>query len=181
MKKFIATRLQKTDVCPVEHDWCTTACQRCSDCKRESRGWSECWSACDECNRCHAKWVRADIYNDPYNYSFPWTTRTLATTPALAKQFCSNICGVNMCKAFRERYDGYVQCKRCQQRGQCWSQYQGRCVDCPREQAFRSCEEKWGCPNPHGSQTHPVQRFVPPIDPMYTDCTPCWNQLSYTT
>lgn len=175
MKKYIATRVQKTAVCPIKEELCTTACERCTDCKAEKQGWqgkewSECWSACDECNRCHAREVRADQYNDPYNYMVPFVTRSLSTEP-LAKQFCSNICGVNMCKAFRARYDGYSQCKRCQQQGKCWSQYQQRCVKCAQSQAYKNCEEKWGCPSPHGTQFG----YVAPIDPMFTECKPCWN------
>lgn len=171
MDKFIASQRSNT----IRKDWCLTACQRCSDCKPESRNWSECWSACDECNRCHARTVRDDDYNDPYNYIL--VNRRLDNTPALAKRFCSNVCGVNMCKAYRQRYNGFTQCKRCQQQGKCWSQYQGRCVDCPREQALSSCAEKWGCPNRNGSQFG----YGPPVDPMFTDCIPCWNPLTYTT
>ena len=174
MDKFIATRARKTAVCPKQEKWCNTACQRCNDCKGESRGWSECWSACDECNRCNARKVRSDVYTDPSNYVL--LQRKLSDMP-LPKQFCDNVCGVNMCKAFRKQYDGYGQCKRCQQRGQCWSEYQGRCIECPRSQRFRSCEEKWGCPNPNGSQFG----AVPPTDPMFTECRPCWNSLNYTT
>jgi hypothetical protein len=176
MDKFIATRTRKTAVCPIQKKWCNTACDRCNDCKKESRAWDECWSACDECNRCYAKTVRADVYDDPYNYMFPWYQRTLAETP-LAKQYCDNVCGVNMCRAFRQQKSGYDQCKRCQQRGLCWSQYQSRCIECPRSQRLQSCEQKWGCPNPHGSRFG----YVAPTDPMYTDCKPCWNPLLYTT
>jgi hypothetical protein len=176
MEKYLATRARKTAVCPIQKKWCVTACQRCDDCKREERGWDECWSACDECNRCYARTVREDVYDEPYNYMPWWDNRKLSETP-LAKQFCSNVCGVNMCKAFRQQYDGYAQCKRCQQQGLCWSQYQGRCIDCPRSQRFKSCEQKWGCPNPNGAQFG----YVPPRDPMFSDCKPCWNSLLYTT
>jgi hypothetical protein len=176
MQKYLATRARKTAVCPIQKDWCDTACKRCTDCKSESRSWDECWSACDECNRCYARSVRADVYDDPYYYMPWWGNRSFAETP-LAKQFCSNVCGVNMCRNFRKRYDGYRQCKRCQQRGQCWSEYQSRCIECPRSQRFKSCEEKWGCPNPNGTQ----YGYVRPMDPMYTDCKPCWNPLLYTT
>lgn len=176
MYKFLATRGPKSNICPVRKDWCEAACDRCEDCSPETRTWDGCWSACDECNRCHQRGKRSEFYNDPYNYMFPWYQRKLSETP-LAKQFCSNVCGVNMCRAYRQRYDGYAQCRRCKQKGQCWSQYQNQCVPCSESQLMKSCEEKWGCPNPNGSQFG----FVPPRDPMYTDCIPCWNPVGYTT
>lgn len=173
MEKFLAQQ-RRTTTCPIREDWCNTACQQCDDCERETRTFSECWTACDECKRCQARVHRADVYDEPYFYILQ--PRTLAGTPAIAKQYCDNICGVNMCKDYRDRLEGYNQCKRCEQQGLCWSQYQNRCVQCPSNQAG-GCERKWGCPNPNGSQFG----FVAPMDPMFTDCRPCWNALQYTT
>lgn len=176
MEKYLATQNRKTAVCPISEEVCETACRSCNDCKPESRSWSDCWSACDECNRCLARKIRSDIYLDPYNYMPWWHNKSVSNTP-IAKQFCDNICGVNMCRRYRRRKEGYEQCLRCKQRGQCWSEYQSRCVQCPESQRGRSCEMKWGCPNPFGGEFG----YVGPIDPMYTECRPCWNELNYTT
>ena len=164
MQKFIATKKKN---CQFNKEWCASACQKCQDCKKESRAWNSCWSACDECNKCAAKDIRTDVYNDPYNY-MPLYPRKLSETP-LSKQFCDNICGVNMCKRFRQRQNGYAQCKRCHAKGLCWSEYKGRCVDCLQNKT--SCEKKWGCPN----QQSPEFGYVAPIDPMFTECRPCWK------
>lgn len=136
----------------ISDDQCARVCQECKECKSDRSqpwGWSDCWEKCDECNRCSAAAHNADSYNDPYYYRPEWTKRTLATTPALSKQFCDNICGVNMCKVYRERMDKYEECKRVNG-GQ--------------------CERKWGCPNPKGEEFG----YRAPIDPMFTDCKPCW-------
>lgn len=179
MQKFLAQQRFRGCANGSGREYCNTACQQCDDCERETRGYSECWSACDECKRCQASAIRADVYDEPYFYVLQ--PRTLAGTPAIAKQYCDNICGVNMCKAYRARQDGYNQCKRCEQRGQCWSQYQQRCVQCPGGRAMTgsasSCERKWGCPNPNGAEFG----YVPPMDPMFSDCRPCWNPMQYTT
>lgn len=136
----------------ISDDQCARVCKECKECKSDrSRpwGWSDCWEKCDECNRCSAAAHRADSYNDPYYYR-PITKRTLATTPALSKQFCDNICGVNMCKVYRERMAKYEECKR--------------------DQGNNDCERKWGCVNPKGAEFG----YRAPIDPMFTDCKPCW-------
>lgn len=170
MDKFLARQLI------FSPSSCDNVCVKCKDCKRNTQNWTDCWKDCDECNRCSAIAYRNDIYDDPYYYQAPWYKRSIATTP-LAKQFCDNICGVNMCKAYRDQYDGYMQCKRCEQKSQCWSQYQSKCVQCPSGSRPGQCERKWGCPNPKGSQFG----YVTPIDPMYTDCQPCWNPRYYNT
>jgi hypothetical protein len=95
----------------------------------------------------------------------------------LSKQFCDNVCGVNMCREYRDRYEGYMQCKRCEQQSKCWSQYQNRCVECPDYTSPGRCEEKWGSANLRGSQFG----YTPPVNPMYTDCKPSWHQNTYTT
>lgn len=177
MDKWVAREALRKETDPIRREWCAVACGRCGDCKRGSdRSWSACWSACDACKRCAAEAHRAKAYNAPYFYMLPWQQRKLSETP-YAKQFCANVCGVNMCKAYSERQYGYEQCQRCQQQSKCWSQYQQRCVPCPKSQALKSCEQKWGCPSPFGTEFG----YVPPVDPMYTDCIPCWNAGAYTT
>ena len=171
MDKYLANQN-----CTNTYRGCDSACAECNACKRESRSWSECWRKCDQCNRCAAAEYRENKYADPYYYQAPWVHRTLATTP-LSKQFCDNVCGVNMCNAYRDRYNGYMQCKRCEMQSKCWSPYQQRCVECPPDSSPGRCEMKWGCPNPNGSQFG----HRPPIDPMFTDCKPCWNPLNYNT
>lgn len=155
---------------------CDIACETCKMCQKDTRDFDGCWSACDACNNCHAMIKRADIYNTPYEYAHPMVSRSFDEM-AYPKQFCENICHIRTCKAFNERMYNFNQCKRCQQQGKCWSPYQSRCIDCPRSQALTRCEDKYGCTNPLGYQ-YPT---VPPINPMYTDCVPCWNQLKYTT
>jgi hypothetical protein len=194
MDKYIATHsCQSCQSCQsglasFQNKVCEAAYQHCNDCKRETRNWDECWRACDQLNRCHARSIRADVYNDPYNYVYPWSRRTLSETP-LPTQFCDNICGVNMCKAYKERNNNYQECKRCEQSGgqfrsqsggqfRCWSPYHRRCVECggtaltADSQRFKTCEEIWGCPNPNGAEFG----YVAPIDPMYSDCIPCWDR-----
>lgn len=173
MYKFLVRR-ECSD--SAQNQKCENACVACADCKRGTRTWSDCWKQCDECNRCAAAAHRNDSYSDPYYYENPWYQRTLATTP-LSKQFCDNVCGVNMCRAYRERYEGYMQCKRCEQQSKCWSQYQNKCVECPPHTSPGRCEQKWGGHNLKGAQFG----YTPPIDPMYTDCKPCWNDSKYTT
>lgn len=164
MERYIALEKYKargaTDICPIKREWCNTACNKCVECSSEKgtsrkeypqpeRSYSDCWSWCDECTRCEAAAVSDRSYNDPYNYILQ--PRSLAQTPALAKQFCDNICGVNMCKPYRQRQQGYQECKR---------------------QGAEGCEKSWGCPNPNGLQFG----YVAPIDPMFTDCKPCWEK-----
>lgn len=134
--------------CRQETDYCETSCKQCKDCQREARTWSDCWSACDVCNTCYATASRQDLYSDAYNYRI--SNRTIGNTPALSKQFCDNICGRNMCEEYRARRKGYQQC--------------GNNIRCQRE---------WGCPNPNGAGAEFGYRA--PIDPMYTDCVPCWK------
>lgn len=69
MEKYLA--LQATVPCQREK-WCEKACQRCNDCKKETRTWDSCWSACDECNKCHIRDKRGNnFYAPPYNYQVP--------------------------------------------------------------------------------------------------------------
>jgi hypothetical protein len=160
MYKFLAlTYDQPRGTRGISDEQCARVCQECKECKSDRSqpwGWSDCWQKCDECNRCSAAAHNADSYNDPYYYRPDWAQRTLATTPALSKQFCDNICGVNMCKVYRERLDRYDECKRQE-----------------RLSATRNgdCERKWGCPNPNGAEFG----YRAPIDPMFTDCKPCWT------
>lgn len=142
----------------ISDDQCQLVCSECKDCKQDRSkpwGWSDCWQKCDECNRCSAAAHRADSYTDPYYYRPEWAQRTLRTTPALSKQFCDNICGVNMCKVYRERMDAYDACKQRE-----------------RLNLDNQCERKYGCPNPKGSEFG----YRAPIDPMFTDCKPCWSK-----
>lgn len=143
MEKYFA---RQSDFQSQRMGYCRTACKQCADCKTEMRSWSDCWSACDECNRCYAEAYRSDLYTEPYYYRI--SNRTLKTTPALAKQYCDGICGVNMCNEYKQRLVGYKQC-----------------------QDNTECKRKWGCPNPNGAEFG----YVAPIDPMYTDCQPCWK------
>ncbi len=137
------------DLCPVKFEWCETACTNCVNCKSESRDWSDCWSWCDECNRCKAAAVGNNRYSDPYNYILQ--PRTLQQTCALSKQFCDNICGVNLCNEYRQQNSAYKFCKRVGSTG---------------------CERMYGCKNPNGEQFG----YVPPIDPMYNNCKACWKK-----
>ena len=70
-----------------------------------------------------------------------------------------------------------MQCKRCQMQGQCWSQYQDRCIECSPTQASIPCENKFGCVNPNGGEF----QNTPPVDPMHSNCNPCWNSNKFTT
>lgn len=159
---------------------CAEACQRCTDCEGESRGWSDCWKNCDECNRCMQRAYNSNRYGkDPYypDNVFAKPAPNFNHHP-IAKQFCDNVCGVPMCKAYRRRQEGYNQCKRCEQQGLCWSEYQSKCIDCPvMSHGAGHCEAKWGSPNPMGAQFN----HVPPINPMYTNCQGWWNPAGYTT
>lgn len=158
---------------------CDQACQMCEDCQGESRGWSDCWKHCDACNRCKQRAFHTDRYGWT-NYQPPneYVTPPEKKRYPIAKQYCDNVCGVRVCRRYRERMDGYNQCKRCEQLGMCWSDYQSRCVQCPSlSYGPGHCEAKWGSPNPLGAQF----AYVPPINPMNTNCKPWWNPSSYTT
>ena len=171
MQKFLAKNT--ADYSAYKHKNCDLACKHCKMCKKETRDWDKCWSACDNCNKCHAN-VKTNATVVPYFHTPPLHFQNNFT---ISPKFCSNVCGYNACQAYRKRYDNYVQCKRCQQKGQCWSEYQKRCVQCNHVQLLKSCEDKFGCPNATDS------RFpsVPPRDPMYNNCQLCWQETDYTT
>lgn len=152
MERYVALAQFKArgapDLCPVKQEWCKTACDKCSAGDGSKCNWSNSRSSwCDECNRCKAAATSDASYNDPYYHTIQH--RTLAQTPALAKQFCDNVCGVNMGRDYRAQRDAYGMCLRVGSTG---------------------CERMYGCPNPNGRQFG----YVAPIDPMYTDCKPCW-------
>lgn len=164
---------------------CDEMCIECQDCKRDPRGRLTCWEKCDDCNRCAAASYRNNAtsrgwgpitgsslneFDAPYYYVHPWgPDRTLDTTP-LSKQFSAGVCGVNTARAYDERIDNYRMCKTCEIRGQCWSPYENRCIECPADSSPGRCEDKWGCPNQNGAEFG----FRPPVDPMFTNCKPCW-------
>jgi hypothetical protein len=152
MERYVALEKYKargaTDICPIKKQWCDAACKRCVDCKDESRDWSDCWSWCDECQRCEAAAMNERSYNEPYFHTL--RRRTLGEVPAIAKQVCDNVCGVNVCKAYGERRQAYNVCRR---------------------SGSTDCERKYGCPNPNGIQFG----YVLPKDPMFTDCKVCWQ------
>ena len=177
MYKFQAKQSQRFGFYRQEN--CDAACENCKTCKKDTREYQDCWSSCDACNRCVADSKNSESYDDPYEYR-PWflsvDNHSYAKVP-YTKQFCDNICGVKMCNTFRKRHDDYTQCKRCQLKGKCWSPYQKRCIDCSHNNAFKSCERKYGCLNPRGSEF----ANVAPINPMLTNCMPCWNEQAYTT
>jgi hypothetical protein len=160
-------------------DKCKIACKQCRVCKKDTREYDDCWSACDMCNRCNADSHNAKIFNDPYVYR-PWflskDNHSFETVP-ITKQYCDNLCGPVMCKKYNEQMFNYTQCLRCQEQRKCWSPYQQKCIDCGYDRSIVSCEKKYGCNNPDGPQF----AKVPPINPMYNNCTVCWDQSSYLT
>lgn len=158
---------------------CKAACDNCTKCQKDTREHDQCWSSCDMCNRCNADYENSRSYDEPYEYR-PWflsqDNHSFGIVP-YTKQFCDNVCGVRMCKKYREQFNNYQQCKRCQLQGKCWSPYQQRCVDCGYDRAVIPCEEKYGCPNPNGFEF----ANVPPINPMLNECNVCWDQSKYST
>ena len=160
-------------------DSCEAACKQCKLCSLDTREYGDCWSACDMCNRCHADYKNSQVYNEPYEYR-PWflsqDNHSYGIVP-YPKKFCDNICGVKMCKKYKEQVNNYEHCKRCQEIGKCWSPYQQRCIDCGYNRAMKSCEDKYGCANPNGYEF----ANVPPINPMLNGCNVCWDQSNYST
>lgn len=156
---------------------CVEKCDKCKMCKQDTRDFDDCWKDCDDCNRCHADYLNSRVYNEPYEYR-PWFltpfNHTYTSVP-YSKQFTDNLCGQRVGNLYRQRYNDYKQCQRCQLQGKCWSTYHQKCVDCEYERANTSCERRFGCRNVLGN------RWSPPIDPMLTQCTPCWDQNTYTT
>lgn len=177
MYKFMAKDSKKYGFYRMKN--CMEACDRCKMCSKDTRDHDQCWSACDNCNQCNANYHNTKLYDEPYEYR-PWflsvDNHNYGIIP-YAKQYCDNVCGVKMCNRYRERIDNYNHCKRCQVQGKCWSPYQSRCTDCSYAQSQKPCENKYGCLNPKGSEF----ANVPPIDPMFTGCMPCWNEEAYTT
>lgn len=157
-----------------KNDNCKSACNNCKICQKDTRGYADCWSSCDACNACHVDYRNTKEYDEPYEYR-PWFPEF--NNRGYSKQFCDNICGVRMCKRYRKRLDDFKQCRNCQQKGQCWSPYQERCIDCDYNSAIKPCEDKYGCQNPRGYEF----ANVPPINPMFTNCMPCWDEKIYTT
>lgn len=158
---------------------CKSACDNCKLCQSDTRDNQDCWSNCDKCNRCHIDYKNSQSYDEPYEYR-PWflskDNHSFEILP-YTKQFCDNICGVRMCKKYRKQHNNFTQCKRCQLQGKCWSPYQKRCIDCGYNRAVVKCEDKYGCSNPNGGEFS----NVPPINPMFNNCTVCWDQSSYST
>lgn len=155
---------------------CIKDCKKCWLCKSTRSPYDTCWSACEKCNFCNMHRKRSNLWDQPYVYSHPDAPLARSELP-VGKRFCENICGYNMCKGYRDRFDNYKQCQRCQLQNKCWSEYQRRCVECEPHQYQKSCEEKMGCRSPFGKEFG----FVPPIDPMFTECVPCWDEGKYTT
>jgi hypothetical protein len=159
---------------------CREKCNKCTICKTLASPYSPCWEACNSCNQCKDGIKRNDMWNKPYTYLWPHNPRAHSqpniVTHRLGRmpvsQFCSNVCGHNLCKEYREQYDNYMQCQRCQIKNQCWSPYQNRCITCEPHQYQKSCARRWGCVSPEG----PEFGFVAPINPMFTDCVPCWSR-----
>lgn len=148
---------------------CAEACQKCEDCKGESRGWSDCWKYCDECNRCTQRAFHTRRYEKG-----PFYPANVFVQPAPNYNLpnCNLVCGANVCQKYRYRKHGYDQCKRCEQSGKCWCESEKKCVDCPvMSHGSGHCEAKWGSPNPMGAQFN----HVPPINPVYTNCQGWWN------
>ena len=122
--------------------------RQCADAR--SAMWGDQWTAKHELSRCDAREYRNDRYSDPYYYEPPWGRPTLATTPALSKQFTAGVCGVNQAKEYRERMSQYQACLAA---------------------GSKDCERQFGCPNPNGEEF----KWTEPKDPLYTDCVPCWR------
>lgn len=158
---------------------CKSACDNCNLCKKDTRDNSDCWNSCDMCNRCNTDYKNSQSYDEPYEYR-PWflskDNHSFGIIP-YAKQFCDNVCGIKICKKYREQYANFIQCNQCQLQGKCWSPYQQRCIDCGYTRAMEPCENKYGCANPNGFEF----ANVPPINPMFNNCTVCWDQSNYST
>ena len=171
MYKYQAKNAPKQDFLKLKN--CTEACDKCKMCRKDTREYDQCWSSCDACSGCQADEMNARVYDEPYEVR-PWfltqQNHSYAMLP-YTMQYCDNICGVRMCKRYRKQQDAYEQCKRCQLKQQCWSQVQEKCVDCSHTQYTKPCEQRFGCPNPNGGEF----ANVAPIDPMFTNCMPCWN------
>lgn len=162
---------------------CKDACEDCNICRKANPFYQNCWRSCDRCRTCHLRNHRSLKTRDPPY----WNRHPYAPDPNLSEASINiqhpmsrftttNVCGPVMYQEFINRYSNYVQCQKCQSHGKCWSRYQQKCVDCDEGHLAKSCEIKFGCPNPMG----PMFPYVPPRDPLMTDCRPCW-QSGYTT
>lgn len=150
---------------------CKDACNDCRICKSVNPFYQQCWRSCDRCRYCHLRDHKSSMKRDPpYYMRHPYTPDPDYIDHSLAKFHTTAVCGPKMYEDWVKQYNNYMQCKRCQQQDKCWSQYQQRCIDCDEGHLAKSCEDKFGCPNP----INPYFPSVKPINPQFTDCRPCW-------
>ena len=130
----------------------------------------DCRRACDNCDACEYRtndWCTEDCWRcqvcrfrnvEGSPPAYP-RMRPLYWRPHYYSypRTCYNTCGYKTCDEFHDRLDKYQECLE--------------------TNPVYVCRNRWGCSNPKGFR-YPN---TPPINPLYTGCTPCWKNGSFTT
>lgn len=172
---------------------CKNACDDCSICMTINNDYQLCYRECDRCRYCSFKKHNYDQEPDPpYWNRYPELPNPILYGDVLyselgskdelpigklnyaqSKFTTSNVCGPVMYQEYIDQYNNYMECKNCKRSGMCWSQNSKTCVHCDQNQLNRSCESRFGC---LGNTPNNVNGHVPPKDPLYTACIPCWKK-----
>ena len=86
---------------------------------------------------------------------------------------CKNKCSTNICNDYEEKLKNFENCQKCRLENKCYSVPQNNCIDCSERDLEMPCTdgELFGCDNPNGYNLE----NVPPINPAFTKCQPCWE------
>jgi hypothetical protein len=89
------------------------------------------------------------------------------------KKKCKDICDERVCNEYENRLSNYHNCLYCKTRNMCFSEPQGECIECSRNDLKIGCEaqDRFGCENQRGF----IYEDIPPIDPVMNNCKMCWQ------
>ena len=172
---------------------CQKACDDCNICLKVNSNYQSCFRECDRCKYCQFKDHNYNQdYDPPYWNRYPELPNPILygdvlfseigskdETPigklnyAQSKFTTPNVCGPVMYKEYIDQYNNFLECKKCKKHGLCWSENMRTCIKCDPRQLERSCESRFGC---RGNTPNNANGYVPPKDPLYTACIPCWKQ-----
>lgn len=172
---------------------CDDSCSDCSVCLKINSNYQSCNRVCDRCKYCNFRAHNYKLdFDPPYWNRYPelpnpllygdklyseageiQTNKLGKLNYAHSKFTTTNVCGPVMYSEYIDRYNNFLECKRCKQRGMCWSQNRQHCVKCDNDQLQRSCESRFGC---IGNTPNNIGGYVPPKNPLYTACIPCWKE-----
>jgi hypothetical protein len=176
---------------------CKDACKDCNTCLKANlfqidSSLQQCHRECDRCKYCQFQEHNYDqTYDPPYWNRYPELPNPILYGDVLysemgskdqlaigkleyapSKFTTSNVCGPVMYQEYIDRYNDYKQCKMCAKYSLCWSKERQDCVQCEPQQLLRTCETRFGC---SGNTPNNIDGYVPPKDPLYTACIPCWK------